>query len=144
MTGPSDKLALVAREVIAAIFGEPTGRIVVSVKTSNRPLVKIGYDLSDLPQETVPDPPVPATNPKWRWLDPTSERIVEEMARAYKICPTGWTKAEDIAALLGEPCSGTFRTILGLLVERNILESRQRYGYRLLCDQEVGAGGNGS
>jgi hypothetical protein len=71
------------------------------------------------------------TNPEWKWLEPISQQIVEELTQVHQSDPGGWTTARAVAALVGVPCSREFRTRLAILVERNILEFKNRSGYRL-------------
>lgn len=124
-----------AKKMWISNFGEKEdedGRLSVRVELRGRGMA-LDEDISAIPTHEEPcnmNPPSPSAHPDWKWLDPTSERIVQELVKAFQCNPTGWTTGEDLAALSGEVCSGTFRTLLSLLVERGIIISKQRYGYR--------------
>jgi hypothetical protein len=74
----------------------------------------------------TPPSPLPLTiPPDSRWLSPLSERIVVVLTGA------GWLTADEIGAKLERAPDSRFRGILWDMVERNILESDNRKGYRL-------------
>jgi hypothetical protein len=116
--GPDDVMSV---RVQLLRNGQVLGAFVVQAKVSEVP---------DLAAVDV-RPPAPASSPAWRWLCPTSEKVTAFLTASHARDPLAWVTAEQIAEGVGMPCSGEFRCLLRMLVERGILESLQRHGYRL-------------
>jgi hypothetical protein len=70
-------------------------------------------------QQALPDP-------RGRWLSPEEELIVKALASGE------WRTGQEIADATRQPKNNTFYGLLSNLVERDVIESSTRHGYRLL------------
>lgn len=91
-------------------------------------------DMTESPP-TPPSPPAAIGPPHWRALTHLEERVIAALSAARKPPGTGWLTSGELGATVEESAENSrFRCLLSLMVEKNIIISHNRKGYRLWLD----------